>query len=97
MFEIWLSDDGTIFVKGRLDAAQAGKAKAFLDSVTESCNIDMGQLDYISSAGLGLLLATFKRLKDDGKELALRNLNQHIFRIFHISGLDKVFNIEQGA
>lgn len=94
MIELAFSDDGTICIKGRFDAAQADKAKAFLDSVTESCTLDMTHLDYISSAGLGILLATYKRLDDEGKTIILKNMNNHIRRIFKISGLDTLFTIE---
>lgn len=94
MFKIALMDDGAVSISGRFDAAQADKAKAFLDSIAESCTVDMTDLDYISSAGLGILLATYKRLADGGCSMTLKNMNQHINRIFQVSGLDKVFHIE---
>jgi anti-anti-sigma factor len=51
-------------------------------------------LTYISSAGLGLLFATQKRLVDTGDALELINLNPHIREIFQIAGFDNIFVID---
>lgn len=93
MFEIELSDCGEVCISGRLDAAQAATAQAFLDKVDGACRVDMAQLDYISSAGLGVLLRTHKRLMTGGSGLELVNVNSHINDIFSYSGFDKLFVI----
>lgn len=98
MFEIDADDDGRIRVKGRLDAAKAPRAQEFLDRVQGDCVIDMSALDYISSAGLGVLLRTHKRLLADGEGVRLVNVNSHIYDIFSYSGFDRLFHIEaEGA
>lgn len=94
MFEIELMEDGTIRVAGRLDAAKAPRAQEFLDKVAGPCTIDMGALEYISSAGLGVLLRTHKRLMSSGEGLRLVNVNSHINDIFTYSGFDRLFHIE---
>jgi len=94
MFEINFNDSGDVVVSGRLDAAQASRAQEFLDSVNGGCVIDMGELDYISSAGLGVLLSTHKRLMTGAKGLELINVNPHINDIFRYSGFDKLFVIK---
>ena len=81
-------------VAGRLDAAQAPRAQEFLDGVMDQCILDMGALEYISSAGLGVLLRTHKRLMAGGGGLKLVNVNHHISDIFTYSGFDKLFQIE---
>ena len=93
MFDIGFNDEGTILAVGRLDAAQAGKAQMFLDELPGECVIDMSQLDYISSAGLGVLLRTHKRLMMGGAGVQLVNVNSHINDIFTYSGFDKLFSI----
>ncbi len=93
MFQIAHDDSGAIVLEGRLDAAQAPRAQAFLDEVTGPCVLDMGRLEYISSAGLGVLLRTHKRLIDGGG-LKLVNVNRHIGDIFTFSGFDRLFEIE---
>ena len=94
MFEIELADDGSVVVEGRLDAAQAVKAQTFLDQVEGQCILDMTKLEYVSSAGLGVLLKTHKRLIPAGGGIKLVNGNNHIPDIFRDSGFDKLFEIE---
>ena len=93
MFDIELNDQGHIAVSGRLDAAQSAKAQAFLDQVAGECIVNMAQLEYISSAGLGVLLKTHKRLMSRSSGLKLVNVSSHINDIFRYSGFDKLFNI----
>jgi anti-anti-sigma factor len=93
MFEIELADGGIVAVDGRLDAAQAVKAQTFLDGVEGQCVLDLAKLDYISSAGLGVLLKTHKRLMSSGSGIRLINVNHHIHDIFRYSGFDKLFEI----
>jgi len=93
MFEIEITDGGIVSVEGRLDAAQAVKAQAFLDQVDGQCVLDLSKLEYISSAGLGVLLKTHKRLMGLGSGIKLVNVNHHIHDIFRYSGFDKLFEI----
>lgn len=97
MFELIIADNGTVVVEGRLDAAQAVKAQAFLDKIEGQCVLDMAKLEYISSAGLGVLLKTHKRLMGSGKGVKLINVNHHINDIFRYSGFDKLFEIVPGG
>lgn len=94
MFEIGFNDSGQVAISGRLDAAQATAAQEFLDAVGDQCVIDLGSLEYISSAGLGVLLRTHKRLMAGDSALELVNVNKHIADIFCYSGFDKLFVIK---
>lgn len=93
MFEIGISGEDTVLLEGRLDAAQAVKAQEFLDQVGVECVLDLAKLQYISSAGLGVLLRTHKRLMCSGSGIKLINVNHHIHDIFRYSGFDKLFEI----
>lgn len=93
MFDIEFNDQGQVTISGRLDAAQSAKAQEFLDRVAGDCVLNMAQLEYISSAGLGVLLKTHKRLMAGSCGLQLINVNSHINDIFRYSGFDKLFNI----
>jgi anti-sigma B factor antagonist len=94
MFQIGFDETGGIAAEGRLDAAQAPRAQEFLDAVTGECVLDLGKLEYMSSAGLGVLLRTHKRLMGSGGGLKMVNVNSHINDIFMYSGFDKLFEIE---
>lgn len=95
MFEIGYGADGAIAFNGRLDAAQCRKAEEFIDAANSVQVFDFGGLEYISSAGLGVLLKKHKRLIASGTRLRLINVNRHIFDIFRFSGFDQVFDVER--
>jgi anti-sigma B factor antagonist len=94
MLTIDYGNDGAVVAAGRLDAAQAATAQAFLDRVQGTVTLDLASLDYISSAGLGVLLKTQKRLMATGGRLRLAGVRPHLRDIFVYSGFDKLFEIE---
>ena len=93
MFEIRLSEQGEVVMTGRLDAAQCDKALAFMDSVPAPRIVDLAGLEYVSSAGLGVLLKTQKRVMAGGQGLRLVNVNKHIRDIFKYAGFDRIFEV----
>lgn len=97
MFEIRLGNQGEIVMSGRLDAAQCDKALQFLDALPAPRVVDLAALEYISSAGLGVLLKTQKRVMAGGQGLRLVNANRHIRDIFKYAGFDRIFEIPPGA
>ena len=97
MLAIEKSPDGAVVLNGRLDAAQAPAAQTFLDEIQGPVTLDCGQLEYISSAGLGVLLKTQKRLLASGGRLRLVRLKPHLRDIFTYSGFDQLFEIESGS
>lgn len=89
--------DGAVVIVGRLDAAQCPAAQSFLDRVQGTVAVDCSRLEYISSAGLGVLLKTQKRLLGSGGKLRLIGVNRHLQDIFKYSGFDQIFEIEPAA
>ena len=97
MFQIDFGENGEIMCCGRLDAAQCEKAQAFMDAVADTQILNFAALDYISSAGLGVLLKTQKRLVGSGGGLKIINVNNHIHDVFHYSGFHAIFDIEKSV
>ncbi len=95
MFTITQREDGEIVLTGRFDASRVAEADAVLDRVTTTSRVDMKNLDYISSLGLGILLKTQKRLKSGGNELVLTHMNKLIRDVFRIARFDTIFRIEE--
>lgn len=93
MLEISVGSNSEVLLTGRFDAAQVDKAKTFFNGLSDNSVLDFANLDYISSAGLGVLLATQKRLQGEGKGLRLVNVNRHIRDVLHFSGFDQIFEI----
>ncbi len=96
MFSIEFGENGEILCSGRLDAAQCAKAEEFLGALDSSGTLDFARLEYISSAGLGILLKTQKRLVENGAGLRIINVNNHIHDVFRYSGFHSIFEIEAG-
>lgn len=94
MFTIKTEDNQTISISGRFSAANTGEADELLASVNGNCSVDLKDLEYISSAGIGSLLRTYVRLKESGHSLKIINMNKHISEVFKYSGLDKIFLTE---
>ncbi len=93
MLKIRNGEDNRVVLSGRLDAAQAPKLREYLDGLAEPRVLDFRDLEYISSAGLGVLLKTQKRFESHGA-LKLINVSPHIGEIFSYSGLDQIFDVE---
>jgi anti-sigma B factor antagonist len=97
MLTIDFGADGSVAIVGRLDAAQCATAQSFLDRVQGTVTVDCRRLEYISSAGLGVLLKTQKRLLGSGGKLRLVGVNRHLQDIFQYSGFDQIFEIEAAS
>ena len=94
MFNAKISEHGEVLLSGRFDASQVEKAKAVFAKINKSCVVNFNDLEYISSAGLGVLLFTQKRLSESGNSIKLINMNKHIKDVFKYAGFDKIFEIE---
>jgi anti-anti-sigma factor len=83
---------------GRLDSSAAQPAEAsfaqVLGSGTPHLAIDMSKLQYISSAGLRVLLVVAKKMQQAKGKVVLFGLDPHVREVFSISGFDKIFSIQ---
>ncbi|MBU8870846.1 MAG: STAS domain-containing protein [Gemmatimonadales bacterium] len=94
MFEIIRDEKGTVFLSGRLDAASCAEARDLLDEIHESCLIDFSSLDYIASAGLGLLVSVQRRLMAKEAGLSFRGLSPHLNDVLTLAGFEGIFDFE---
>ncbi|HET9823291.1 MAG TPA: STAS domain-containing protein [Burkholderiaceae bacterium] len=97
MLALEFGSDGRVVARGRLDASQAPAAQTFLDGTQGVVTLDCTALEYLSSAGLGVLLKTQKRLLAAGGRLRLTAVGPHLRDIFTYSGFDQIFEIEYAA
>lgn len=85
----------TIALVGRLDTSTApqleAEINANLDGVTEF-ELDFAKLDYISSAGLRVLLAAQKIMNKQGS-MKVCNVNPEIMEVFDITGFSDILTI----
>ena len=91
--------DGVAVVRfeGNLDTNTAPEAQERLDELVaqgaEKVLVDFSDLDYISSAGLRVLLATAKKLRGGGGNIRLCSLNETVAEVFEISGFSTIFAV----
>ena len=92
------ASDGTLYItlEGRLDTNTApqleAELKASLSGVTE-LDLDFSGLEYISSAGLRVLLAAQKAMSKQGK-MTIRHVNETIMEVFEITGFVDILDIK---
>ncbi|MBQ7599617.1 MAG: STAS domain-containing protein [Clostridia bacterium] len=86
----------TVSLEGRLDTTTAPELeeelKTALDDVTE-LTVDMAKLDYISSAGLRVMLSTQKRMNRQGS-MVVTNVSDVLMEIFEVTGFDSILTIK---
>jgi anti-sigma B factor antagonist len=86
----------TVQLEGRLDTVTAPELEASLenelDEVTDLV-IDLGGLEYMSSAGLRVMLALQKRMAKQGTMKVIK-VNDTIMEIFEITGFRDILTIE---
>jgi anti-anti-sigma factor len=90
-------DVTVVHVEGNLDTNTAPDAQqrldALLDEGSSKLLVDFEALEYISSAGLRVLLSTAKRLSASGGSMHISGLNETVDEIFEISGFSTIFNV----
>lgn len=95
MFSVSVSEEGVVVLAGRFDASQVQAAGEVFDRLETTTRVNFENLDYISSAGLGLLLKTQKRLGMAGHGLVLTKMNKLVRDVFRVARFDIVFPIEE--
>ena len=91
-------DDLKVSLEGRLDTTTAPKLEAELRPVLKNgvtnLTIDLEALDYVSSAGLRVLLSAQKIMNKQG-EMTVRNVPEAVMEVFEVTGFVDLLNIEE--
>ncbi|MBO6109590.1 MAG: STAS domain-containing protein [Methanobrevibacter sp.] len=89
--------DLTILVENQIDTVTAPDFENEINDEMgkfDSLVLDFKNLEYISSAGLRVLIATQKKLKPQGIAFSIINTSDSIKEILSVSGLDNILNIQ---
>jgi anti-anti-sigma factor len=94
-------DAAVVAVSGKLDMVTQEEfrnaVKEAIDGGAKRAVIDLGELTYVSSAGIGALAAIASDLKGRGGDLRVANLQGNVQRIFEICGIDKVVRVHRSV
>ena len=85
----------TVAIEGRLDTTTAPQLEAelkdSLDGITE-LTMELGAMEYISSAGLRVLLSAQKIMNKQG-EMKVTGVNETVMEVFEVTGFSDILNI----
>jgi len=88
----------TFAVEGKLTVQTAPDLEAAIDAAPrEACDlaIDLSEVDYVSSAGLRVFVATEKLAAKRGGSFALLHPREDVMEVLEMTGLSEVFTIER--
>ena len=94
-----------LHLKGFLDAYTfqdfEDKLKELISEEKVKIVVAMDELDYISSAGLGVFMSVIGQVRTRGGDIKLTQLNSKVYKVFELLGFTKLFqtfdNIEEAA
>jgi anti-sigma B factor antagonist len=91
------SDSQVITVSGEVDLATSPELDVAiigaLESGTQSLVIDLSDVSFMDSSGLGVIVRGLKRCREADKDLDLVISNERVLKVFGITGLDQVIPI----
>lgn len=85
-------------VVGRLDTNTAPDLESSVLPDLKSCKkliLELGELDYISSAGLRVVLTFYKSLSSDGKTMVVKHVNDEVMEVFDMTGFSSFLEFEE--
>jgi anti-sigma B factor antagonist len=83
-----------VYVSGELDLASAPRLQeALADLVADPVVVDLSECTFLDSAGMGVLLASARRLSDSGRSLRVAADNPSILRVLEITAVDTLIAV----
>lgn len=86
-----------VHLSGELNTVTAPELKDLLNeklSGVKDLTLDFAECDYVSSAGIRVLLATYKQLKEEDGTMKLTNVGEFFMKVLKDTCLDAVFEVE---
>jgi anti-sigma B factor antagonist len=84
-------------VEGEIDVLTSPRLKSALAALVDGGSslvvVNLAQVKYMDSTGLGVLVSAMKRIREKNGTIVLSGLNSHLSKIFEITGLRKVFEV----
>lgn len=87
----------TISLSGKLYTNAANQSRENILSALVGADkviVDLSGLEYISAAGLRILVAAFKQVKTQGGSMTIKNVIGQVCEVFDMTGFTQIFNVE---
>ena len=100
MLDVKMLQEGrelTVALKGELNVGTAPDLQNQLNekfAETDSLIFDMAELDYISSAGLRVILYAYQKITSGGGTMTVKNMSEDVRDIFEVTGFKDAMHIE---
>ena len=91
------SDTLTVVISGNIDTVTAPELETQLQenlSGIKDLILDFAAVDYISSAGLRVILMTNQMMEDVDGSMTVKNVNDDVRDVFEMTGFDSLLNLE---
>jgi anti-sigma B factor antagonist len=92
-----LDDEAVISVIGELDFHSAPRLREqilqLLNDGTVNLVVDLSQMDFVDSSGLGVLVAGLKRMRTAGGQFSVRSPSANTSKVLEVSGLSKLLAV----
>ncbi len=94
-------DELCIILYGEIDHHTAVSIRADIDAMIyemrpKRATLDMSEIDFMDSSGLGLIMGRYALMQRIGGDLIVRSPNERILKIFKLAGLERIIKIEDG-
>jgi anti-sigma B factor antagonist len=87
-----------VSVAGEVDLATSPELRAALDAAIAASSqlvLDLSQVTFLDSTGLGVLVQAHQRALEDGSQLRLVVVESNVRRVIDVTGLDTVFSLHE--
>lgn len=87
----------TIMLKGRLETSTAPSLEEVVEKELDDISalaVSMEEVEYVSSAGLRVLLAAEKKMKAKGGKMIVNHIPSAVMDVFRITGFDKILTLQ---
>ena len=90
----------TVELSGEIDHHNAAALRLETDEAIQkvlapNVRLDFGEVTFMDSSGIGLVMGRYAKMKTIGGELVLRGANERLMRIFKMAGLERIVRIEE--